>query len=270
MAMPQKQKGRAVDQAGLAGGETAEPDWTRAKEILETIKTAARMTLAGQVLLGKELKEIKQRLGFIHGNNQHARTAQFEQSSDRRSWEEWVKAELDLSRSTADRLIKCFEGARARLKRLGEAKLLAILDQAPGMMGEADREALGKLVDRLVFGDSQADLLGELRVVKRHVDPPGGDTSGHREPKPEKTAEIAAQMEFSGFYEALRRLDCNYERQLRPVGETEVYLATLPLRGGENKVGLLELRDTLRHLIRDEFNPLLKKVQEKIRLKSST
>jgi hypothetical protein len=44
--------------------------------------------------------------------------------------------------ATAVRFISCFEAARARLKRLGEAKLLAILDQAPGMMSEAASETV--------------------------------------------------------------------------------------------------------------------------------
>ena len=215
---------------------STDPNWDHARDLLAGIKQALRISLAGQVLLGQELCTLKKDLGFHRGNNQHGRIGQPVQSSPQ-TWAEYVKQELGVSYKTADRCIEMFEAAKARVKKIGVtgdlpggAKKLALMfDSRPSTMAEDDREKLHAVVERLVSGSTQAELLEELRLVKKHVPLTGGDTSAHRKEKPSE-AEMMAQLSFRFFSpvaEALQAFRTNADR--------EVFLHTVPLHSPDDQ-----------------------------------
>ena len=177
--------------------------WDRPRKILDGIKLCVRMSLAGQVLLGHELSVLKKDMGFVRGNNQHGRIGQNVQSS--KTWAELIEENLKISYKTADRMIECFEAAKARLKKLGHLKnipsgskkLELLFTARPDSMTGDDRDALAKCVDKLVDGDTQKDLLQELKITKFNVPLKGGDTSMHRKPNGEE--HNLGQLTFAFF-----------------------------------------------------------------------
>lgn len=175
--------------------EIVPPSWERARSILSGITLALRLSLAGQVMLGAELQELKKALGFIHGKNQHSRTPQVAESS---TWAALVKAELTISVDTADRMIAMWEAAKLKLKKLGGAPaLIGILECPPAALDAIQRQTLEAAVAKVTDGESQKTLLEELRLVKRYDVIKGGDTSAHRKPKDED--EAIGQLAFAFF-----------------------------------------------------------------------
>jgi hypothetical protein len=154
------------------------PSWDHARNYLAGVSQALRLSIAGQVLVGMELMQLKKDLGFIHGANKGGPRGQFVHTE--RTWSEWVSAELGISYKTADRMILMFDAARARLKKIGHTgdlpggtkKLALIVDARPTTLADEDREKLAAVVERLTDGATQADLLEELRLVKKHTAPP--------------------------------------------------------------------------------------------------
>lgn len=231
------------------------PSWDQARNILAGIQQALRISIAGQVLLGLELKNLKKDLGFTHGNNQHtARTAQVGQSS---TWADWVKAELGLSKTTADRMIDMFDAAKARIKKLGHTgdlpggtkKLALLCDSRLSTMTDEDRESLHKVIERITDGETQKSLLEDLRLIKRHVSLTGGDTSAHKKDKPSE-AEMMAQLSFKFFCpiaEALQAFRRNADR--------EAFLHTIALHSpDEDTISLTTLERDLEAALLDVRN----------------
>ena len=228
------------------------PAWDTARNLLAGIKQALRISLAGQVLLGQELSTLKKDLGFRHGNNQHGRTAQSGQSSPE-TWADWVKQELGLSRTTADRCIEMFEAAKARVKKIGvtgdlpggSKKLALMFDARPSTMAEEDREKLQAVVERLVFGSTQAELLEELRLVKKYASPAGGDTSQFRKDKVELTVE---QLSFTFITPSFTDT-----RKLLLCPELPTYLVNLPLESDDDTELSLTSLETQHRMMLDEI-----------------
>lgn len=244
---------------------TPDPAWNNARNILAGIQQALRISIAGQVLLGHELKNLKKDLGFVNGNNQHAgRVAHDEQPS---TWAEWVKAELGLSRPTADRMIEMFEAAKARLKKIshtadlpgGTQKLALLFDSRPSTMTVDDRDKLHQVIERITNGDTQKSLLEELRLVKKHVPLTGGDTSAHNKDRP-SDAELMGQLAFRFFQPLAENL-----HRLRIDGDREAYLHTIPIISGEeDEISLASLENDLEAALHDV------RAAKKLRLKPAT
>lgn len=153
------------------------PAWDSARQYLAGVQQALRLSIAGQVLVGMELMTLKKDLGFTHGGDRRS-SGQSVQLN--RTWSEWVTAELGISYKTADRMILMFDAARARLKKIGHTgdlpggtkKLALIVDSRPATLTTEDREKLAAVVERITDGATQADLLEELKLVKKHAMPP--------------------------------------------------------------------------------------------------
>jgi hypothetical protein len=164
------------------------PSWDRAREILSGIRLALRLSIAGQVMLGMELHELKRSLGFVHGGNRRS------EGAPDKTWEAWVRDELNLSRDTADRMIAMSEAARLKLRKLGgEPALLGILDTPPAALDAVQRQTLQAAVDKITDGETQRGLLEELRLVKCHVSPSeeaqrAGGSAQRRQPSEEQLA----------------------------------------------------------------------------------
>ncbi|RYG95365.1 MAG: hypothetical protein EON58_14310, partial [Alphaproteobacteria bacterium] len=91
-------------------------DWTRAKGLLAELKSATRRSLSAQVLLGKELRFLKKKMGFQRGDADRfsSKPAQcgfgdFQRVTENetpKTWEKWCQAELGISDDTADRYLR--------------------------------------------------------------------------------------------------------------------------------------------------------------------
>lgn len=213
----------------------AHPAWDHARSILAGITQSMRISLAGQVLLGLELKNLKKDLGFTHGSAKHFSPSRQVGDLEPDTWPAWVKKELGLADRTADRMIEMFEAARARLKKLAPsgtlpagAEALALLcGSNPSAMIAEEREALTKVIERITDGETQKSLLEELRLIKRHVSLTGGDTSMHRK-EPPSEQELMGQLAFKFFYpmaEALQSFRRNIDR--------DAFLYTIALHSSE-------------------------------------
>jgi hypothetical protein len=176
------------------------PAWDNARNYLAGVKQAFRMSIAGQVLIGMELMTIKQDLGFCGNIRKTSPDGQFVHGD--RTWSEWVTAELGISYKTADRLILMWDSARTRIKKIGHTgdlpggtkKLALIIDARPATLAQEDREKLAAVVERITDGATQAELLEELKLVKKHTPPP--DTTGQNNRKP-ATEDPIEQLAFT-------------------------------------------------------------------------
>jgi hypothetical protein len=108
----------------------------------------------------------------------------------------------------------------------------------PTGMTDDDRAALAKAVDKLVDGDTQRDLLAELKIVKTHVALTGGDTSGKKKEKPsdeELMGQLALRF-FNPVAEALQSFRIDKDR--------DAYLATLALHSSDEDAITLTTLET--------------------------
>jgi hypothetical protein len=209
----------------LEGGTTqvVPPSWDRARQILSGITLALRISLAGQVMLGAELQQLKRELGFTHGGSRKA-------GANDKTWEQHVKDELGLSDRTADRMIASWEAARAKLKKLGgQPALLAILGTPPSALTAIQRQTLEAAVAKTTDGETQKSLLEELKLVKFHdTSGIGGDTSAHRKPLTDE--ENVGQLAFIFFEtvaEPLQRLCTQPDRTAYYIAMAEQHPAEL-------------------------------------------
>jgi hypothetical protein len=235
--------------------EIVAPDWSRARAIMDGIKTAARLSIAGQVLLGHELLTLKSDLGFLGGG----RRKEFRQVGDNnfpdRTWAEWIKKELDIADRTADRLIETYQAAKARLSKIGgDQQLVTLFDTRPTDLTPEDRANLATIVDRLVWGETQSSLLEEWHIVKRTKNLEGGDTSAHR--KDIDPATPAQQLAFA-FFSPIPTTIAKLEKtigNLRHHSDYQGFLHTLPLTSSTpEQISLSSLEMTLQSIVEGDL-----------------
>ena len=184
--------------------------WERARQILFGIKQHLRLSIAGQALLGMELLALKKELGFLGGGRK--KNSDIVSELPKKSWELWVSDELTITSRTADRMIDCYEAVRLRLKKLsGMPALIGILAKAPADLCAIERQTLEAAVSSVTDGCYQKELLEELRLVKRHDNGIGGDTSQFP-PHKKDMGQIVFAF-FSDFSKGLRRICTNPDRQ---------------------------------------------------------
>jgi hypothetical protein len=202
--------------SGFANAEVVQPSWDTARRLLDGIRFAIRISLAGQVCLGLELLRLKKELGFLGSGGD--RRSKDHNGLLNQTWDQWCKSELGIGKTTADRFILTYEGAKAKLRRLGgEGKLLNLLETPPALMDDEARKILTEYVSKITDGASQKELLEELKLVKFHdASQIGGNTTAHKKLKPEEAAGQLAFKFFKPFVDELRgvRTDPDYERYL--------------------------------------------------------
>lgn len=179
--MPKKPKLPANAPKLALTGESQPPDWSRARQYLEGIKTFTRFAIAGRILLGHELLTLKTELGFVGRGGDRAKPHDAVLLG--RTWEQWCKSQLGMSDDTADRAIETYEAAKSRLKRLGGAqRTLKLLETPAAKLDDEARKTLSALVDGIEWGDSLKELMEEFRIFKRHVAISGGATPPAKKP----------------------------------------------------------------------------------------
>lgn len=209
----------------LATASTDPTDWTRAQKLWTIVQGYARAYVFGQVLLGAELQRLKGALGFLPGrpkkSGQIGRISSHEQQPN--TWPDYLTAELGLAERTANRFIQLAESARKRLRKLGHAKALALLDTPWLQLTEPEQESLTGIVRNITDGTTQAELLQELKIA-RTCPEIGGPT-----PRPQKPVVTETQLSFDFFAPAWESI-CTIRNQ--PDDLTR-YLHMLPLQPDE-------------------------------------
>lgn len=255
-------------QASLAlTGESQPPSWDRARFLLSRIKTAIRLSIAGQILLGMELLTIKTELGFVgRGGDRKSKGQLVPLKGMIHTWGNWCNAELGISDKTADRKIELFEAAKARVRKLGgNDKLAGLLETHPAKLTGEDEKILGDMVNKLVDGESQRTLLEELKIAKLH------DTSGLGGPNPKPKADPqlpAEQLAFAFF----SKVPDTVEKTLKGVGnlmtspDYKPFLTLLPLTAttSPDDVSLESLKDTLETALKGDLARMLADITEAI------
>lgn len=246
-------------------GESTGPDWTRARAILQGIKTLVRMTLAGQVMLGHELQTLKVELGFAGRGGDRSKPKDSVLKSLNRTWEQWCNAELGISPDGADNFIKCFEAAKLRVKKHGgQTKLLGLMETHPAKLTKEDSDLLGGMVDRLLHGETQRALLDELKIFKKASTTTGGDTSASKKKVQELAAEQLAFAFFGKATSSITKLE-KHVQNLRVAPDYEGFLHTLPLhREGPDGLSLHGLKITLETALTGDLPKMLEDVKAAI------
>ena len=157
--------------------EVVSADWSIAKSLFEQIKVNLRLSLAGQVCLGAELERLKKELGFA-GRGKKSNSFNV---NELKTWPEFLAHEMpELPENTANRFIRIYEGAKSKLKKLGDTKALALFDQPSHQLSDDQREHLRNITDKITDGQSQSSLLQELKIAKL---PHGAAAKGGNLPK---------------------------------------------------------------------------------------
>tara|TARA_R110000772_G_scaffold118918_3_gene224815 strand:+ start:982 stop:1719 length:738 start_codon:yes stop_codon:yes gene_type:complete len=201
--------------------EALAADWQDARTMLEGIKLHGRLFLLGQALLGWKLSHVKQTLGFTHGGSRENSSGHGDHLN--RTWENWVNSELNgTSLSTANRLMRTFEAARLRIKKLGgNSHALSLLSQNPADLDAEAINTVREIVKNITDGETQKDLLIELKLAKAPQGSglTGGSKEGERRAEP--TIQQLSLLLFSETHNSLFNL--------RTHGDYEKCLLALPL-----------------------------------------
>lgn len=256
-----------VEPDGLVGIDSKVSQWDRARAILAGIKTTLRLNLAGQVILGQELESLKIELGF-KGSGRRKESGHLPTLiSSPRTWEEWLKAELGISRRCAERFISSFKIVRAKNEvEGGQPEAVRLLAAAPSALSDEDRKKLGKIVNELLKEDSQKELLQQLGIVNgtHRLSDEDRAKAGKKKPSPEDELLVASNHFRHICNEAIK-----FERLVTASlhGNTfKGYLGKLPLAHDDPKriVGLLDLRARLEEAMGGDLEKLLAAVNRMI------
>ena len=248
-------RARIAEEATIvAAGDALAADWEAAREALAATLRHGRMWIVGQIMVGAHLARIKETLGFQHGGG---RPVSNSASVAELSWRDHVSANLRVegravAARTADHLIRVYEAAKVRLKRLGHDRAAGLLALSSTALTDSDREDLHKLVASVTDGATQRELLEEFRLVSVPVPPPPPDNLGETPGDPEAVHRQAAeQMAFAFFYEPTRAL-----LKVRTSHELETHLLSLPLLSCDDPDG------TSLTILEQDLAYLLEKVKD--------
>lgn len=245
-------------------------DFSRAKRLLDDLKSATRRSLSAQILLGKELCRLKRKLGFIRGRHVSSAKLADDGNGSNRTWPEWCKAELDgLADRTANRYIQIFDAALERAKRNKTKEPEAcrlLLTPAAALTGD-EVELLAACVDRLVDQETQAGLLEELGIVKPSNKTTGGDTSAHRKEKEWHALEDQAVFLFSSVTRQLGEVEKEIF-SVRTHADYRFLLEELPITSdSDRKPSLMSIKECLEEILNGKIAGLVKELDAAIERK---
>jgi hypothetical protein len=226
----------AVEPDGLVGIESKTARFDQARNILQGIKTAFRMNLAGQVILGGELAAIKAELGFNGSGRRKESPQRADFLSPARTWAEWIREELNISVDTADRFIACFKVVEKRWGKEG----LRLMISPFSSLDDQQRKDFIKIVNDLLKGDNQRTLLAELKILPVMKPITGGDTSKPRPADAGEAAAVVASVYFRNLYNDLAAAGKDVSTALH-CRNFQLFLYALPLASPDTEcVGLYD------------------------------
>ncbi|MGL4398815.1 MAG: hypothetical protein ACRCXD_03010 [Luteolibacter sp.] len=239
------------------------PDWSRARDLLAGMRSHARRRLTSQILLGKELLELKTRLGYIGANARRGPERQFV-SPGKKTWKQWCLDELKISWKTADRYIVRFEKAAEFARTLPQAGNILFAPTAELSGDEID--TLSEFVEQLVDDMTAASLRIELGLTVEKDDEDEGPTNqepGSRDLKIDLPQE--AQIFFASIVEKIdkfRKSICG-SREYR---NYKAFLEHLPLDDGRvGKPSLIGIKEGLEDALKQGFSGMMEDLGDVIK-----
>ena len=241
------------------------PEWSRARDLLADLKSATRRSLSAQVLLGKELKRHKNRLGARRGAHKGGPLGQF--GPMEKTWENLCKEELDLPKKTADRYIQCYEAALKLAKdcKSEEPEACLLLEVPAAALSGDEVEKLAKYIDQLVYHDTQAGLLEELGIGNKSDN---GLKGGKTNPSKKEPATLSLDVWAQTLFSVIPREIAAIEKTIFSTKDHPDYkllLQQLPVdRPEDGKPCLIGIKECLERLLHGRLAIVLKDVDEAI------
>lgn len=245
-------------------------EWSRVRGLLADLKSATRRSLSAQVLLGKELLNLKRKLGFAGSGRrliEKPQAAVFVRES--RTWKAWCEAELGISDDTANRYIACFESAlkRAKSRNAKEPEACRLLEIPSAELTGDELERLAACIDRLVDSETQVGLLEELGIVKPSNKLAGGDTSAFQNPPRQMTLEEWAKESFQQIPREFDKLEREIFR-VKDAPEYRLLLQELPIDSPEDgATSLMGIKECLERVLGGGLAKILTDVNAAIEAK---
>jgi hypothetical protein len=164
-AVPQKKGIRTVTLGSLdvmpATPAGAGDEWATAKHYARMAEGGTQLVIVAQIMCGFELIELQKRCGIKKGS----RTDLPNHSV---SWPELVKQQIGRSDDTARNWMNMAKAVAPRLKKLdGPWEAPALLALPPSEWPEGAHEAISKTLKNVCDGDTQADWMAELGLIKK-------------------------------------------------------------------------------------------------------
>ncbi len=253
-----------------------DPSWSRAKGLLKDLNSAARNSVAAQILLGKELDHIRKKLGFTHGGDRKGSSPQRAVLiGSPRTWKEWCQEELGISDDTANRYVACFGYAldRAKAQKSKDPEAFRLLATHAAVLTGDELELLAVHVGCLVKPDradesplTQSQILEELGIKKPSRALTGGDTSASQKPRPVTSADLAVVLfpAITRGLDAVRKTISN----VRYCSDYRMILEELDLDSPEDeKPSLMGIKNSLEEVLKGDLPQILKDIEDAIKLR---
>jgi len=231
------------------------------------MRSHSRRRLAGQILLGKVLLEIKQHAGLEGSGGDRRSKAQIElMKSAPINWSELCRKELGISKPTADRYINRFKKAAEFAESLPGAGRILLVPTAE-LAGD-DVEQLSVFVENLVDGMTQSALRIELGITIETDDEADGEdyctpAAGDLQEQLEREA-IVFFASIPRKIAALKKAICNKHTYAK----YHLYLNKLPLDDGrDEKPSLKGIKDALEAIRNGDLDEIIDDLDDAIKAK---
>lgn len=209
---------------------TAQVTWETLRQSLGTVQILGKRYLLGKAFLGWQLSVLKAQHHAAGGGRGGDRKSMGE-IRPLITWAELVTKEAGLQKRTADELIRLWEAAVARHKRLkGPAenrKLLSYLDTTDALTIQGGEEA-AEFADHFAYildGETASNLMQELGVIPKPLPMPSRGRDGSQNRPSDQTAGQLAFHFFDGVAASLinTRMNPQYLKLLHalPIQSTE-------------------------------------------------
>jgi hypothetical protein len=239
------------------------PLWERARNLLAGMRSHSRRRLAAQILLGKEIFEIKLKAGICGaGGDRRSKVQVGPLKTEEQTWDTLCRKELGISRQTANRYIVRYEKAAEFAKTLPEAGNILLADF--GNLTGTEVETLAAFVEKLVDKMTAAEL---------EVEPDEADEDETESDSGAGDFQETLEQEALIFFASIPRKIDAIRKALGPFrdhGKYHLYLHKLPLDDGrDGKPSLNGIKKGLEAILNDGLGAVLDDLREAIKAKST-
>lgn len=185
-------------------------------------QTAAAQATGYAILCGLELQKIRMEMskpGKRNDLNLGNRGSQ--------GWDQWVEANCEFSKRTADKYIAVAEGVKGRLARTTTSRnLLGCIDCAPSALDEKQRDTLLKSVGKVTEGETLRQLYLDFGIVKANPNDnlrKGGATHHNGRPNPRDLSAEDAMLRANQIVKLLAEWVGNCQHQKLPKADLALF-----------------------------------------------
>ncbi len=201
---------------------TTPPDWQTVRETLVHVQRLGRNYILGKVFLGWQLARLKEENNSIGSGRRKAA-----ESATLISWPDLVERETGLKRRAADELIRLFDAALAKVRRIkgpaAHRACIGLFEGGSALTAPAEDEGadiLRELLSSVCDGETAASLMQELGIIPL----PRPIPTRPGAPAKKDNSQPASQLAFAFFEAAAVPL---FEARLSP--DYRMLLAALPI-----------------------------------------